>query len=317
MLQAALTLFLYESMGVSLKRAEDLEGGLASALQKRHKIRDTNLKQLFELANKEEDMAWARIYNSLYLLTYAGAAYKNFENLFNAPKGSLGQVHIIPHWDTSQVIELASTYDKEPMNLFPGWSLSNTQNNNFILDPHVVYEELNGRLVTDLHGVKKSKNKKIPHSIQISKALYEKDAQATIDRNNNVDLHTALKRKRRNSGYTESLEEPSQALKKFSASIDKKNFTEHDKQEAINKFKYLKNIMKKTTDGGITHYTDLIVSVSKTLGIQHPAYAALTEAKNNWKKLRQDMLNYIEIECIEDLKKPGNYGDISMSLPHH
>lgn len=105
--KAALDLFLAECTATALKSEIELRGTLASALQIRHKIRDTDLQTLFKLANAAEPHTFTRIYYVLTLQLFAGSAYKDLRPLFDAVQGNLEHAQVMPHWDPGSLTNWA------------------------------------------------------------------------------------------------------------------------------------------------------------------------------------------------------------------
>jgi len=294
MQDAALDLFMAECAAMTIKENEELGGGLSSALQTRHKIRDSDLHKIFKSADQREPRSFTKIYLLFQLMLYSGAAYKGFENLVSSVEGALSIAEVTPHWD-SKSYSLGAIYWCEPMNLFPGWSIPNLRNNQFMLDPHVVIEHLNdnGRISTDLHGMHLSGSKASTNNITIAQQLNPHDAKVFEDRANNQDFPGT---KRRNSVYSNSLDINKAMLERRLENISAQNEREYKRNKALKIFKVLMTELETTTEAGDRHYDELLTSVSKN---RTAVITALTNAKCQWNTHRRKMIKYIKTCCTE------------------
>jgi hypothetical protein len=291
-----------------IREARETEGSLASAIQKRHKIRHTDLDAIFEAANKLDADKYSRIYMIFQLMLYAGAAYRNFKELIAAPANGLGNVYVLPHWDITNTYKITTAYPYEPMNLFPGWSLTNLRNNQVMLDPHRVILYPSNIMATDLCGVDQSANPSTPQGLKTASILNPKDGQATRKKLNDDNPST---RPRSNTAYTQSLELIENTLELRLANI-RKSLVHTKTLEVKNKFQKLRTELQSTTDAGVQHYQALIESITNNLNSQHPAIASINSAQKNWQIHRAKMIEYIN-ECLSDIN--GFDKDDVVSMP--
>ncbi|HEX7865171.1 MAG TPA: hypothetical protein VF555_09480 [Variovorax sp.] len=305
--KAALDLFLAECTATALKSEIELRGTLASALQVRHKIRDTDLQALFKLADGAQPRTFKRIYYVLTLQLFAGSAYKDLWPIFNAASGNLSLTQVTPHWDPQKTHKLGSIYAAEPMNLFAGWSLTNTRNNQTMLDPHVLMEHLDGSISSDLNGVSASGSTAPTVGMRISGALSRPDAQATTQR---LGGGTPQGLKRRYSAYSLNLIDNETRMKATMGKLSGGHARDYDRQQALRKFEKLLQDMRSSTRAGIDHYRQLYQNVPQDSAIS----GHLVDAYKSWHAHRLTAAGDIESFCNE-LKNPGLNGPI-MTLPH-
>lgn len=303
----ALRLFLAECTATSLKKEIELKGTLASALQVRHKIRDTDLEKLFKLADTAPPDSYKRHYYAYTLQLFSGSAYSTFESVMSAPSGTLGNVLVRPHWDPLKAHRLGSIYDQEPMNLFPGWSLTNARNNQTTLDPHLLMLHSDGGISTDLNGEVASKTKGRTVGMQISGTLHPEDERMTEKR---LGGGTLPNLQQTFSPYSKGLKksEPQiiSTLEKLSGTKSRK----YDVAQTTKKFVKISTEMKSTTEAGAAHYRLLTGS----LLTQNLHSSALLSAQKYWNTHRRAVQK--EIESILKELLADNAHDHAMTLPH-
>lgn len=304
----AFNLYLHECAGTMVQHANEVEGGLASALQKRHKIRDTDLNTIFDAANERLDNTYSRIYLVYLLLLYAGAAYGNVERIVSAVRYNIGNSMVTPHWG-DKPYKLSSIYEYEPMNLFPGWSLTNTRNNSSMLDPHMILKHINGTISNELSGLDQSSVTATPPSIKQSRAIFPSDGNASKLQSSNQHPNS---RARSNSAYSKQLVSMEADWKSRLTSIENKNIVKNSKAQTLLKFNTLKMELTKTTEGGNKHYQRLLASITVNLTNTHEAYKAIAAAQFKWLAARSEMMAYLE-QTITDISQFTD--DTEVSLP--
>ncbi|MEE1924052.1 hypothetical protein V0R50_18300 [Pseudomonas sp. 148P] len=308
---SALNLFLMECAAQSLKNDDELGGGLASSLQKRHKIRNTDLDQLFKVANPMGSLLFSRIYVIFNLLHYAGAAYRNVADLVESAPNAMGNVQVKPHWDPTNNYSFDKIYDWEPMNLFPGWSLTNTRNNNHVFDPHVVFWE-NGVMSNDLHGVLHNQNGNPTEGMQMASHLHQNDYAVTQHRLGGNGLPN---RTRRYSAYSSHFHRNEDKELGTLAKLQSGKTQSVNHQRAIEKFTSLLARFRESTQAGNLHYTRLLGSLTQQgFNAGHPVVAELTTAQTNWNAHRN--LNIQTLEgYLNEIKGWANPGAFTMHFP--
>jgi len=305
--KAALDLFLAECTATALKSEVELRGTLASALQVRHKIRDTDLQTLFKLADGAPPNTFKRAYYVLTLQLFAGSAYKDFGPIFSAFSGNLSHTQVTPHWDSQKPHKLGSIYAAEPMNLFAGWSLTNTRNNQTMLDPHVLMEHLDGSISSDLNGVSSSSTTPTV-GMRISGALDRLDAKATTQR---LQGETPQGLKRRYSAYSLNLKSDEARMQNTLGKLSGGHARDYDREQALRKFEKLLRDMRNSTRAGLEHYRELYRNVPQDSAIS----GHLAEAYQSWNVHRLTAEAEIEALCTK-LKSPHWGGSNIMTLPH-
>ena len=300
--------FLAECTAMSLKQADEMEGGLASTLQKRHKIRDTDLQTIFKKTDPLERRSFAKIYMAFQLILYSGASYRDFKGLFNADAGALGSVQVTPHWDPGKAYTLGDIYEYEPMNLFPGWSLTNLRNNRYMLDPHTVLEYPDRRIATDLHGRHLSGSKASTGGMEIARRLSQPDLQRYEERIAGGDF---AGRVRRNSVYSASLDDNKTNMEKRLSSIAGNTQRDYVPDQAIKKFRRLERELRETTLAGSVHYDQLLYSLQIHVG-RNDDYDRLVNAKQNWNLYRNAMIEYVSRCAVEIATLDASNSSITM-----
>lgn len=283
----ALKLFLNECVATSLREYSELEGGLASTLQKRHKIRDTDLEEIFERANNTDPRTLHRWYLSASLILYSGAAYGNIESIANAAKGAIGLVTVKPHWSSSY-LALKDIYKYEPMNLFPGWSLTNQRNNNYMLDPHYIFINDDG-LGTDLHGEIRSGTMSHTEGMSIASHLFKTDVTALEQRMNSSSTRN---QNRRLSVYSEQLTKREDTWEKNLSRIKSSQELTNQKQKNEKRLDKLIKELKRTTVAGENHYRNLLHSLLlQGFTTQDEVHISISQALCNWSTNRENTIN--------------------------
>lgn len=300
--------FLAECTAISLKQADEMEGGLASTLQKRHKIRDTDLQTIFKKTNPLERGTFAKIYMASQLILYSGAAYKDFRGLFDADAGALGSVQVTPHWDPTTAYTLGGIYEYEPMNLFPGWSLTNLRNNRYMLDPHTVLEYPDQSLATDLHGRHLSGSKASTGGMEIARRLSQPDLQRYEERIAGGDF---AGRVRRNSVYSASLDRNKANMEQRLGNIEGGTQRNYAPDQAVKKFRRLERELRETTQAGSVHYDQLLHSLQTHVG-RNADYDRLVEAKQYWNMYRNAMVEYVRACAVEIATLDASSSSITM-----
>lgn len=286
----ALKLFLSECTAISLKESAELEGGLSSTLQKRHKIRDTDLNSIFNKANNTYPESFDRWFLSVALIVYSGAAYKSIDGLIYSEKKQLGSAIVTPHWSNSSYY-LEEIYEYEPMNLFPGWSLTNQRNNRHMLDPHYIFTSTSG-LGTDLHGSIRSGNNTHTEGMKIANVLYKNDVDALTQR---MDAGSARNRTRRLSAYSSHLIDKEELWKSNLNGIKSATSISGDRNSNITNFNKLIKELQDTTTAGNQHYIDLINSLTQQgFTTTDEVYINIDSARQNWTTNRQILIQEME-----------------------
>jgi len=288
----ALELFIAECSATSLKSDDEMGGSLASTLQKRHKIRNTDLKTLFDKTNPMAGDYWNKVYMVFTLICYAGAAYRDLAPLIASNANALGNVQVVPHWDPTGTHALSGVYDWEPMNLFPGWSLTNTRNNQEMLDPHILFwNDTTKVLSTDLHGLMRGNGTKDTEGMSMAKALYRPDYNTLHTRLDNDQLQG---RTRRYSAYSNHLADfNKQNLKEFEH-FNGSNQRSLSLDRAKKKFKELSERLKENTRAGERHYERMLTSLTTLNLTQSAIFSGLTAAKNNWTLHRKKNIDLMD-----------------------
>ncbi|WP_035056445.1 hypothetical protein [Andreprevotia chitinilytica] len=309
--KAALNLFLQECAAVSLQNSMELEGGLASTLQKRHKIRDVDLKTIFQRADQDVSMLYSKIYLVTQLVIYSGAAYDPIGSLYAAAPGNLHNAQVKPHWDPGKFHSLGDIYEYEPMNLFPGWSLTNTRNQAYMLDPHKIFLHPNATISTDLHGELRAPSSEFTEGMHMARQLYKPDSDRLENRLSGHDLPGLT---RQNSAYS------AQLLAKESDMVDRlhhisgDNTSTHTKQDSVKLFTQLLKDLKATTQAGSKHYTDLIHSLTiQKFSVADAIFNEINKAKFHWDTNRGKIIQDIEGHLASIKNHTG--GSFSMDLP--
>ena len=301
--------FLAECTAMSLKQADEMEGGLASTLQKRHKIRDTDLQTIFQKTDALEPGTFAKIYMAFQLMLYSGASYKDFKGLLNAASGGLAAVNVTPHWHPGRTYALGDIYEYEPMNLFPGWSLTNLRNSRYMLDPHTVLEYPDQSIATDLHGRHLSGSKASTGGMDMARRLSQPDLQRYEKR---IADDAFAGRVRRNSVYSDSLDRNKVNMENRLGNIAGDIQRDYAPDVAVRKFTRLERELRETTLAGSLHYDQLLHSLNLHVGMGTD-YARLVDAKLHWNQHRDAMINYICRRIVE-LGKPSVPGE-SVTMP--
>jgi hypothetical protein len=291
----AFNLYLHECAGTMVQDANEVEGGLASALQKRHKIRDTDLNKLFAAADAREDNTYSRTYLVFLLVLYAGGAYRNINRAVEAASGNMGNAMVTPHWGDKDY-KLVSIYEYEPMNLFPGWSLTNTRNNSSMLDRHLILKHSSGAISNEFSGFDQSSVLATPPSIKQAKAVFPQDGAASKLQSTNQHPNSRL---RSNSAYSEQLEPLEAKWKQRLDNVEANKIVKNDKIQTLSKFNTLLTELRKTTDGGNQHYQALLTSIVVNFDPTHDTYIAISAAKARWEAARNEMIVYLEKKIAE------------------
>ena len=309
---SALNLFLMECAALSLKNDDELGGGLASSLQKRHKIRNTDLEKLYNVANPLAANLFSKIYVVFNLIHYAGAAYRDLDGLIQASPNAMGNVQVNPHWDPNSTYAFDKIYDWEPMNLFPGWSLTNVRNNNHVIDPHVVFWSPNKVLSNDLHGVLHNQNGSVTEGMQMASHLHAGDYAQTQNRLGGGDLPN---RTRRYSAYTQNFVRNEDRELRVLGKLQGSNTRTLDHQQAIDKFTTLLTRLRESTQAGNLHYTRLLNSLQvQGFNAFNPMVAQLTSAQTNWNTHRN--LNIQALDgYLKEIKGWANPSNFQMDIP--
>lgn len=305
---AALRLFLAECTATSLKKEVELKGSLASALQVRHKIRDTDLGKLFDLADKAPPDTYRRHYYVYTLQLFSGSAYSTFDSIVSASAGTLANVLVKPHWDPLKTHSLGSIYDQEPMNLFPGWSLTNARNNQMMLDPHLLMLHSDGGISTDLNGKVSSKATSRTIGMQVSEALRSEDEQVTEDR---LKGGTLPGLQQTYSPYSNKLKKSEPQMLKTLGKLSGDESRAYDNTKAIKKFVKILEEMRKTTIAGDAHYNLL----SGSLLNQKLTSSALLSAQKYWTHHRSTAER--EIDALIKELRTKDAQEHAMTLRHH
>jgi hypothetical protein len=306
--KAALNLFLAECTATALREEIELKGSLASALQIRHKIRDTDLKRLFELADEAPPDTFRRCYYVYTLQLYAGSAYSTLEPIMSAAAHTLANVQVSPHWDPLKTHNFGSIYAAEPMNLFPGWSLTNARNNQFMLDAHRLMKHSDGGFSTDLHGETPSSSTTRTVGMQISGALRQEDERMTEKR---LDGGKLSGLKPLYSPYSKSLKESEPFMSEKMKKLHGEERRKYDKSQALGKFEKISLEMKRTTVAGTDHYRLLFES----LALQQVNNQTLLDAQTYWSRHRIAVQKEIDV-LINDLRLEDAQ-DHAMTLRHY
>lgn len=304
---AALRLFLAECTATSLKKEIELKGTLASALQVRHKIRDTDLKRLFELTDEAPPNTYRRNYYAFTLQLFSGSAYSSFDSILSAAAGTLANVRVRPHWDPLKDHRLGSIYDQEPMNLFPGWSLTNARNNQTMLDPHFLMLHPDGGISTDLHGEVVSQSKSRTLNMQVSGALHSDDEEVTEDRLRGGTLPGL---QQIISPYSKKLKKHESQMERTLEKLSGDESRKYDKAQALKKFGKILDEMRRTTRAGNEHYRMLSASL---LG-QKLTSSVLSKAQTHWNAHRGTVEG--EIDALIKSLRLKSQQDHAMTLRH-
>lgn len=306
--KAALKLFLEECVATTLKNEIELEGTLASALQIRHKIRDVDLKKLFDLADEARPLSIRRHYYAYTLQMFAGSAYSTLRPVISAPIGKLADAMVKPHWDPNKLHKFGAIYDAEPMNLFPGWSLTNTRNNRNMLDPHLLTLHSDGAISTDLHGEVSSSSLTRTIGMQISAKLHPEDERATESRLRGNDLPGLEKAY---SPYSEKLKKNEDEMKNTLAKRRGTESRAYDTSQMLKKFEKILSAMKKSTLAGSNHYRLLF----DNLIIQDLTSDILLLAKSYWARHRTAV--EAEIDQVIKYLRARDGSEYATTLPHY
>lgn len=305
---AALRLFLSECTATAFKDEIETKGSLASALQIRHKIRDTDLDRIFTLANEADANTLRRCYYVYTLQLYAGSAYSTLEPIMNANPGTLAGVQVTPHWDPQKTHSFGSIYAAEPMNLFPGWSLTNARNNQNMLDAHFLMVHKDGGISTDLHGASSSGSKSQTVGMQISEALDPLDEQTTEDR---LGGGKPSGLKQIYSPYSKNLKEKEPAMSEKIKKLHGEKRRPYNVSQAISKFEKLSKYMANSTLAGEHHYRLLYDS----LALQKLTDLNLLSAQKYWSRHRGVVMKEIDV-VLTDLRRESA-SDHAMTLRHY
>lgn len=309
----ALNLFLNECTALSLKDADETQGGLASALQKRHKIRETDITNVFDKASAEDEGDFARIYLATLLVLLCGAAYDSLHPLVFAKKKHLGKARVAPHWDPTRKYDLESIFAHEPMNLFPGWSSTNLRNNKSMLDSHWLTVN-NNTVSTDLHGQLQSGGVSSGDNYQIARQLSPDDAQALAQREKGGNLSG---KSRRMSEYSSSIDIQVGTWQKRVNNLSGPHTIQYDQQRALKKFRNLQLELQQTTQAGQNHYTELLNALTQRGFVPgDAAFDNITSAKNYWVQHRNQINKEVDKFIVEIGGKALANEPNVMSLTH-
>ncbi|NHZ44230.1 hypothetical protein [Massilia aquatica] len=281
----ALQLFLSESTALALTGSVTGDVNMASALDKRHKIRKTDLEKVYNAACRQDPNTPQRAITVSYLMLMAGCAYDNPFGLINAP--DLSNYSVTPHWDKNKPHRLSAVYLWEPMNLWAGWAWENRHNASETIDSHYhdVFEKITG-------GAQRSTSMNctattLTTNVRISQCIAPNTQTTFAPRPANTKLERQM------SAYSANLELNKEIWKhapdKFeNATVDN---TRRWKEKHM---RCLISEVNASSVAGDMHYSALLNSLIARGKKASDDYKRLENARENWTKFRLKLVTYLD-----------------------
>lgn len=285
----AMLLFLAETTAVAIKEGMGGEVAFASALDKRHKIRRTDLRDMYNriAGVQKKPNSYSRFATAL-LLNMAAAAYDDPAAILES--GDLASQPVRPHWDPSKTYTFQLVYEEEPMNLWAGWSLENKQNNNTQLDAHMlkVYqatnredivatamnEDLEGDTPSSQIGASLSHGQDVNLMMTPQKPLQQGQFSASSSQPSVVLM----------SPFSQSLSDSSSQQMKLMSALEKTSF-----KATVLRKRDLRDLTHQRSEAGIQHYLQLLNSLNEVDMGKSAAYDAIQDAMQNWTSHRKKL----------------------------
>lgn len=291
----ALELFLAESTAVAVVGEFDALGSMASALNKRHKVRQTDLLDLFELAQAQGPNTFERAILVFYLMILGGGAYDDPMNIIQA--GDLKNLRIKPHWDASGLHNFDTVCIWEPMNLWAGWANENQSNNNTTIDPHMLNFFQNCKVVfTDITP---QKTNTTPNMTLANHFLPDATARTSWT------YGGVAKRERRYSAHSDMLVRQQQHIQYELDNFQHLAKPNTDSSLAAQELqRYMDNIgilESQSTTAGTQHYIELLDSLTARNLANLDFYNKIDDARQRWISNRAKLRIIID-DWTQDLR---------------
>jgi hypothetical protein len=291
---AALNLFLAESSALAVIGEFNAHGAMASALNKRHKVRQTDLLTMLQLANGQREVSYTRAILVFHLILLGGGAYDDPRRIVDAP--SLYDLKVKPHWSDKATHNFSTACIWEPMNLWAGWANENQSNNNTTIDPHMLaFFQDSGRIFTDLGPQSAHRTP----NMEISDRLLPSASAQT-----GLAPPTGRVLQRRNSAHSQMLLD-NQALieqrtRRFHTFADSDSATVVRRTRLKRYLRDAQTLEALSTAAGNVHYTELLHSLTRRGLKGLDSYARIESAQQQWVDFRAQLKIIID-EYVRDL----------------
>lgn len=294
--KSALELFLAESTAVAVIGEFDALGSMASALNKRHKIRHTDLTTILGLAAAQRADTYERAILVFNLILLGGGAYDNPQSIISA--GDLRSLKIQPHWASSNAHNFSSVCLWEPMNLWAGWANENQSNNNEIIDAHMLkYFSQTPLIFTDMNAQKVNTTP----NMTIAKTLLPGTTAKT-----ELSVQTQKSLQRRPSSHSlmllQSRGHIERSVSDFHAYAKPGADGDLTRQQLKNFLFNAGVLERRSTAAGDKHYVELLGSLKTRNMATLQVYATIERAQQQWNIYRAQLRTLIA-EWQDDLNQ--------------